>query len=223
MTYKHFLTPFSSGNLALDPKVLPPEFKKQRGRPKVKRIRKGNWKRKAQKCSNCSTNGHNARGCRSAPVAHGRRQRAWERELDLYASTSLDSGSISSSDSNADSTVSDISAGRQLEMEDAAELSRYDEIQSRAWEIAARYYQEQHDEGSKSDSDSELASSLFNSEDGIESGQGIRVEDIEMGPGDVEMGGIDQDGQDGHGNGGGITIQGAGISPRRTRSGKLIG
>jgi hypothetical protein len=64
-----------------------------------------------------------------------------------------------------------------------------------------------------------LARSLFNSNDGIESGQGIRVKDIGMGLGDVEMGGMDQGS---HGNGGRIMIQGAGTSPRRTRSGKLV-
>jgi hypothetical protein len=77
MTYKNFLTSFSIENLASDPKVLPLEFKKQCGRPEVKRIRKGSWKRKAEKCGNCgNTNGHNARGCRNALVANGWRQRA---------------------------------------------------------------------------------------------------------------------------------------------------
>lgn len=82
-----------------------------------------------------------------------------------------------------------------------------------------------------------LAISLFNGMDGIESGQGIGVEDTEMGG--IESGGTsvdlaDQDakgdvwyGQDGQGSGledvgsricSGITIQGAGGSSIRTRS-----
>ena len=51
-------------------------------------------------------------------------------------------------------------AGRQLDMENAAELSRYDEIQAQAWAIAARY--------------------RLNGMGSIESGQSIAV-DVEMG------------------------------------------
>jgi hypothetical protein len=40
-TYEHFLKPVSMENLLSKPGILPPVFKKQRRRPKTKRIRKG--------------------------------------------------------------------------------------------------------------------------------------------------------------------------------------
>jgi hypothetical protein len=40
-TYHHFLLLVDINNLPSDNEVLPPEFKKQRGRPPTKRIRKG--------------------------------------------------------------------------------------------------------------------------------------------------------------------------------------
>lgn len=40
-TYSHFLIPISIENLTSEEGVLPPIFKKQRGRPPTKRIRKG--------------------------------------------------------------------------------------------------------------------------------------------------------------------------------------
>jgi hypothetical protein len=71
-----------------------------------------------------------------------------------------------------------------------------------------------------------LASSLFNGMDmeDIESGQGIGVE-----LGDVEMGGTrsgltDQDDQDDQGNSvdSRVGVPTVGLSPRRTRSGKVV-
>ena len=71
-TYKRFLRPFSIENLASIPTVLPPVFQQQRGRPTTKRKRKGDWKRKATKCSKCGGTGHNIRKCRFAPAINGR-------------------------------------------------------------------------------------------------------------------------------------------------------
>jgi hypothetical protein len=93
--------------------MLPPVFKKQRGRPTTKQKRKGDWKRKEMKCSKCNGLGHNIQKCRFAPAINGRQQRARERELsidnsDLSGSLSsslngsLSSGSSSSSSSDID-------------------------------------------------------------------------------------------------------------------------
>jgi hypothetical protein len=74
-TYEHFAIPINIENLDSTAGIQPPEFKKQRGWPKVKRLRKGAWKRKATYCKNCNGTGHNKRSCRSAPALHGRAQR----------------------------------------------------------------------------------------------------------------------------------------------------
>jgi hypothetical protein len=135
LTYECFLPPFSIKNLALDPNILPPEFKKQAGRPKTKRIRKGSWKRKAQKCSNCgSYSGHNARGCRQAPLAHSQRQRAQDQQISSDDLNDSDESSSSSSslDSSSDDGGLDISVRRQLILEHKAEMSRYDKAFARA-------------------------------------------------------------------------------------------
>ena len=52
-TYKHFVIPVNIETLASDLGILSPGFKKQRSRPKTKRIRKGAWKKKATVCSSC--------------------------------------------------------------------------------------------------------------------------------------------------------------------------
>jgi hypothetical protein len=79
-TYEHFAVPINIENLDSTAGIQPPEFKKQRGRPKAKRIRKGSWKRKATHCKNCNETGHNKRSCRSAPALHGRAQRRKDLE-----------------------------------------------------------------------------------------------------------------------------------------------
>jgi hypothetical protein len=67
-SYKRFIVPFSIQDLKPTPGCLPPEYKKQPGRPRTKRIRKGASKRKPMTCSNCSQKGqHNKRSYRSAP------------------------------------------------------------------------------------------------------------------------------------------------------------
>jgi hypothetical protein len=131
-TYSHFLLPISVEDLPSKEGVLLPEFKRPRGRPLTKRIRKGAWKVRRLHCSNCNEVDHNIRKCRPAPALNGQRQQAQGRELDLDASTTSDS----SSDSDSDKTFSVISTGGQLDIENAAELSRYDEIQAQAWRIA---------------------------------------------------------------------------------------
>src|SRR6266487_3837680 len=77
--YEHFAIPINIKNLDSTAGIQPPEFKKQRGRPKVKRLRKGAWKQKATHCKNCNDTGHNKQSCRSALVLHGRAQR--QRDL----------------------------------------------------------------------------------------------------------------------------------------------
>jgi hypothetical protein len=121
---------------------------------------------------------------------------------------------------------------------DQIESNLYHEQVARAQEIVNRRLAELDME-----SDSELSamdSSLFNGMEGIETG-GVELGEIEMGG--TGAGLTDQDGQDGQNSqdcqggqdgqgdspedvgsnvGGGITIQDAGTSPRRTRSGKVV-
>ena len=131
-SYKHFLIPINVENLVSNSGILPPIFKKQRGRPKTKRIRKGGGKEKeAILCSNCQETGHNRRTCRLAP-AHSRRQRAQDREP--IADSDLDVESKIESD------------------EELAELDRAAQV---AWEIVER--NQSLFEGLDSESDSELS------------------------------------------------------------------
>jgi hypothetical protein len=62
-TYAHFLRPFSIENLPSTTNALLLVFKKQRGRPTTKRVRKGDWKRRENKCSKCRGSRHNIRKC----------------------------------------------------------------------------------------------------------------------------------------------------------------
>jgi hypothetical protein len=62
--------------LIIDTTIQPPIIKKQVGRPRTKRIRKGSWNRKQTRCSTCIDWGHNKKDCRNQPVSSGRRQRA---------------------------------------------------------------------------------------------------------------------------------------------------
>ena len=95
-TYSWFVQPVSIQDLESDPNIHPPIIKKQRGRPKTKRIRKGAYKRKPKQCSICKEFGHDKRSCRKQPIANGRRQRARDRELsDTSSINSTDSSEIS--------------------------------------------------------------------------------------------------------------------------------
>src|SRR6266536_854403 len=89
-TYSHPLPPILIEDLVVDDNVKPPILRKQAGRPRTKRIRKGAWQRRQTQCSNCLDWGHNKRSCRGQPVSNGRRERArdWlaevvNRELDI--------------------------------------------------------------------------------------------------------------------------------------------
>jgi hypothetical protein len=62
-------------NLPSYPDILPPLIGKKRGRPRVKRIRKGALKRKQTKCTNCLQLGHNKRRCVAQPARNGRAER----------------------------------------------------------------------------------------------------------------------------------------------------
>jgi len=97
-------------------------------------------------------------------------------------------------------------------------MDRYDLIMAQAKEIAERQRQEEvEDNNLQSDSElSELASNVID---------GMDIDSVESG--DIEMGGIagsgslaDQDSQEEIS--GRVTIQVAGTSPRRTRSGKVV-
>jgi hypothetical protein len=75
-SYSHPLVPISLYELVPDTTIQPLILKKQAGRPRTKRIRKGAWKRKQTRCSSCLEWGHNKRGCRGQPVPSRRRERA---------------------------------------------------------------------------------------------------------------------------------------------------
>ena len=80
------MPPLSIENLSSDPNILPPLIAKKRGRPRVKRIRKGALKRKQTKCTNYLQLGHNKRRCVAQPARNGRAERA--RDWDISSSES---------------------------------------------------------------------------------------------------------------------------------------
>src|ERR1700761_4207818 len=81
-------------SLAVDNNIKPPVLRKQAGRPRTKRIRKGAWERKQTRCSNCLDWGHNKRSCRGQPVSSGRRERArdWLDEVEVSSDRDEDQG-----------------------------------------------------------------------------------------------------------------------------------
>jgi hypothetical protein len=87
-TYEVAMPPLSIENLPSDPKILPPLIAKKRGRPRVKRIRKGALKRKQRKCTNCLQLGHNKRRCVAQPAPNGRAERARNWNQDISSSES---------------------------------------------------------------------------------------------------------------------------------------
>jgi hypothetical protein len=109
----HFLRPFSIENLPSTTDALPLVFKKQRGRPTTKRVRKGDWKRRENKCSKCGGSRHNIWKCRFVPAINGRQQRAREREL------------LVDTDSSSESSGSESSGSDDLDPEDRAESNLY--------------------------------------------------------------------------------------------------
>jgi hypothetical protein len=171
-TYEHFILPVNIEDLPLEQGVLPLVFKKQRGRPPTKRIRKGAWKRKQRKCGNCHELGHNRRKCRLAPAYNGRQQRAQDRELSISSSSS--SGGTSSSetngDSNSDSDDDEVfhSALDVLNEEDRAELAEYDAQMAEAWRIHNKYHSNPIEMGGASQVPSEVQSTEIGGMVGIE-------------------------------------------------------
>ena len=93
-TYSHPLPPISIEDLAVDNNIKPPILRKQAGRPRTKRIRKGAWERKQTRCSNCLDWGHNKRSCRGQPVSSGRRESArdWLDEVEVSSDRDEDQG-----------------------------------------------------------------------------------------------------------------------------------
>jgi hypothetical protein len=75
-SYSRLLVPISLQELVPETTIQPPILKRQAGRPRTKRIRKGAWKRNQTRCLSCLEWGHNKRGCRGQPVPSGRRERA---------------------------------------------------------------------------------------------------------------------------------------------------
>ena len=64
-TYSKALIPISIENLVSDQSIKPPIIQKQAGRPKTKRVRKGDWQSKQTRCGKCLDWGHNRRRCTS--------------------------------------------------------------------------------------------------------------------------------------------------------------
>ena len=93
-TYSHPLPPISIEDLPVDNNIKPPTLRKQAGRPRTKRIRKGAWERKQIRCSSCLDWGHNKRSCRGQPVSSGRRERArnWLGEVEVSSDREEDQG-----------------------------------------------------------------------------------------------------------------------------------
>lgn len=149
-TYKHYMVPFSIKDLPLDPDIHPPVIRRQRGRPKTKRIRKGSWKRTARKCGCCQQYGHNRRSCRNQPVQNGRQQRRHDRE-DL----------LSDSDDDFDDAVAENEVSEQFDYD----IWSYNRIRARSnaahASMEARKAAERATEAENAvDSDSDLSTVL---------------------------------------------------------------
>jgi hypothetical protein len=70
-TYSHAVVPVSINDLQSDSSVLPPLTRKQAGRPRTKRYRKGQWARKQRQCGNCLDWGHYHSSQRPPAKRHG--------------------------------------------------------------------------------------------------------------------------------------------------------
>jgi hypothetical protein len=198
-TYKHFLRPFSIENLKSTSGLLPPVFKKQRGRPTTKRIQKGDWRRKKTKCLKCHGTDHNIRKCRFAPAVNGRQQRARERDM------SIDSSDFNGSSSGSSGSGLGSGLGSGIDEEalmDQIESDLHHERIARAWEIVNRRQQEQDDV--------EMGGT----------GSGLADEDGQDGQNGGGVGGRISGRASGR-VGGRVAIPDVVTSPRRTRSGKV--
>jgi len=117
-------------------------------------------------------------------------------------------------------------------------MSRYNKAFARAWAIVAKHQNlDVSDAASTNTELSILASSQFNSMEGIESSHGINIVSSNVGVGGIGASLAVQDAQDnpnaqgaqgnqgndsGSSVGSGIMPLSTGISPRRTRSGKIV-
>ena len=121
-TYSHPIIPMSIHDLAIS-EVKPPTIRKQAGRPRTTRLRKGQWSRKQKQCSNCLNWGHSKRTCRGQPVSSGRRERArdWLAEADDIE-TNDEENSDGSDDSTDSSRTEDV-----IVVESDDELSELDD------------------------------------------------------------------------------------------------
>jgi hypothetical protein len=128
-TYSHFLNPISIKNLTVDEAIQPLVAKRQRGRPKTKRIRKRAWNWKPIRCRLCGVLGdHNKRRCTNRPLVNGRQQRAQDWD-DILSSS--ESSSRSSSESSSGSSSDSSSLGGSEYSEDSVDRQFVEEARQR--------------------------------------------------------------------------------------------
>jgi hypothetical protein len=133
-TFSRPFAPVSVNDLASHDQLQPPILKKQAGRPRTKRIRKGTWSRKQTRCSNCLDWGHNKRRCTNQPVSNGRRQRArdWlahvdnREEQEQEAVDDEEELSEEEQDSGEEESSEEEESGNEEEGSDEEELQRLD-------------------------------------------------------------------------------------------------
>jgi hypothetical protein len=125
-TYSHPIIPVSindlQSDLQSDSSILPPLIRKQPGRPRTKRYRKGQWSKKQKQCGNCLDWGHSRRTCRRQPVPSGRKERAHD-----WLNETVDIASIEGSDDSSDEG-SDNSSGTEGGTEDVIVVEVCDEL-----------------------------------------------------------------------------------------------
>jgi hypothetical protein len=80
-TYSFPVEPVTLEDLVPDLTILPPIKKQRAGRPKTVRIRNRYLKKVMKKCGTCREFGHYKNRCPNQPVAHGRAQRAHDRNI----------------------------------------------------------------------------------------------------------------------------------------------
>jgi hypothetical protein len=173
------LRPVSIQDLKSDPNIHPPIIRKQRGRPKSKRMRKGADKRKLKTCSTCRKKAcYNKRTCRGQPAQNGRRQQA--RDCEIHSS----SDSVSPvrnrrqrrdweiEDSLSDSPTSNVEVDNQFSVEMALYDRRIAQGFLAAQRMEATIASERMDGiiegGNTVDSDSELSTVLSNRFSGLD-------------------------------------------------------
>jgi hypothetical protein len=119
-TYSHPIPPISLEDLAVDNNIKPPILRKQAGRLRAKRIRKGAWQRKQTRCGNCLDWGHN-KSCRGQSVSSRRRKRArdWLAEVvDRESAVDSDNGDPGTDIEDEDENEGEDEDGDENENED---------------------------------------------------------------------------------------------------------